>query len=231
MSHRRLLGGGVFVLIVILAIAAVFYQIGQTPKQLVNAWVVVPTSIPAGTVLQASDVQRIQVPADLQTYVSTQDPVGDTTAHVLRAGDQIRTDDLINGAMSEVNLKFQSPPLVVGDIVDIYAEVTSLTPTQTQAATGATPAPIGESVELIGPHLTVVAVTGDGAAVVVSTRNEPLWLSLEASGQIMFASIVNSSSARVPLGTDPQTALQDLSGITPAAAPTPTPTASATATS
>jgi hypothetical protein len=123
--------------------------------------------------------------------------------------------------------------------VDIYAVVA----TPDEASASPTPATSGtatvpEGVELVGPHLTVVTVSGDGGAVLVTAKNEPLWLALSASGQPLVAALVNSNSARVPVGSDPQTALQDLSGITPTASatasatpeiastPTPTPTPS-----
>ena len=205
------------------AIGAVGYTVVNLNNRHISAWVMTQDAS-AGTLLNAALVQQVTIPQGTDAFtVLTASPGGGYLAHDLSRGDVLRPDDLFTQAMVTVPLSFKSmaPGLQAGEAVDVYGPAPASTTSQVPVAPGAAAsAAAGQSVELYGRGITLVAISG-GSAVLVPATYEGFWVELSVSGIDLVA--VKSSGVQVPRGQTYalQQAEQMLSAIANGSAPSP----------
>jgi hypothetical protein len=193
-----------FALIVVLSLAAVgavaFTAVNLSSRH-ITAWVMTQDAS-AGTPLTGLLVHQSTIPQGSDDFtVLTTTPNGAFLSHAVARGDVLRPDDLFTQAMVTVPLSFKSlaPGLQAGDTVDIYgpgsAPLSGVgTPQAPQAAASAAS---GQSVQLYGRGITIVA-GGTASAVLVPAAYEGFWVDLSVSGIDLVA--VKSSGVQVPRG-------------------------------
>ncbi len=193
-----------FALIVLLSLAAVgavaFTAVSLNSRH-VTAWVMTQDAS-AGTVVTGSLVHQSTIPQGSDDFtVLIAAPNGAYLSHAVARGDVLRPDDLFTQAMVTVPLSFKSlaPGLQAGDPVDIYgpSSATASGVGAQQAPEAAASAASGQSVELYGRGITIVAA-GNASAVLVPAAYEGFWVDLSVSGINLVA--VKSSGVEVPRG-------------------------------
>ena len=194
---------GAFVLIVVLslaAVSAVVFTALSIGGRHITAWAM-RQNASAGTLMTASLVRQVTIAQGSDGFtVLTSDPAGEYLAHAVSNGDVLRPDDLFTQAMVTVPLAFKStaPGLQAGDSVDIYGPSSSTLGVGTpQAPEAAAAAASGQTVQLFGRGITIVAA-GSATAVLVPAAYEGFWVDLSVSGIDLVA--VQSSGVQVPRG-------------------------------
>lgn len=192
-----------FVLIVMLslaAVSAVAFTAVSIGGRHITAWAM-SQSASAGTLMTASLVRQVTIAQGSDAFtVLTTNPTGEYLAHSLSSGDVLRPDDLFTRSMVTVPLAFKNmaPGLHGGDSVDIYGPSTASNGIGApQAPEAVAAAAAGQSVQLYGRGITVVAA-GSATAVLVPAAYEGFWVDLSVSGIDLVA--VLSSGVQVPRG-------------------------------
>jgi hypothetical protein len=192
-----------FVLIVALslaAVSAVAFTAVSIGGRHITAWAM-SQSASAGTLMTASLVRQVTIAQGSDDFtVLTTNPAGEYLAHSVSSGDVLRPDDLFTQSMVTVPLDFKSmaPDLQAGDSIDIYGPSTTAGGIGTpQAPEAAAAAASGQTVQLYGRGITIVA-TGSATAVLVPAAYEGFWVDLSVSGINLVA--VQSSGVQVPRG-------------------------------
>ena len=194
---------GAFVLIVVLSLAAVgavaFTAVSIGGRH-VTAWAMTRNAS-AGTLMTASVVRPVTIAQGSDAFtLLTANPAGAYLAHSVASGDVLRPDDLFTQSMVTVPLAFKSmaPGLQAGASVDIYGPSTSASGIgKPQAPEAAAAAASGQTVQLYGRGITIVAA-GSATAVLVPAAYEGFWVDLSVSSIDLVA--VESSGVQVPRG-------------------------------
>jgi hypothetical protein len=192
-----------FVLIAMLsfaAVSAVAFTAVSVGGRHITAWAM-SHNASAGTLMTASLVRQVTIAQGSDAFtVLTTNPAGEYLAHSVSSGDVLRPDDLFTQSMVTVPLAFKTmaPGLHGGDSVDVYGPSTTSNGIGTpQAPEAAAAAASGQSVQLYGRGITIVAA-GNASAVLVPAAYEGFWVDLSVSGIDLVA--VSSSGVQVPRG-------------------------------
>lgn len=175
--RRRTLAGALLTLVVFAVIGLLYLQTLAQSQATRTAWMIVH-DVPAGTVLDASNVKAVHVSNGGDQFSTIdQSPVSRRAAHRLSALTLVTRDDVMGDEMVQVPVTVKvAPGIGPGDTLDLYAVV-------------------GARTVLVGRRLVVVAA-GNPMTVLVAAADEPYWITLESNNVALFAA--KSSGIGVP---------------------------------